>query len=37
MLQDTVESADWVQNHFALEIFFWIVEMYKAEVENEAG
>jgi hypothetical protein len=37
MLQDTVESADWVQNHLALEIFFWIVEMYKAEVENEAG
>lgn len=37
MLQETVESANWVQNQLALRIFFWIVEMYKAEVENEAG
>ena len=36
MLQDAVESADWVQNDLALRIFFWMVEMYKAEVENEA-
>jgi hypothetical protein len=37
MLKETVESADWVQNRLALRIFFWIAEMYKVEVENEAG
>lgn len=37
MLQDTVESADWVQNQLALRIFFWIADMYKVEVDNEAG
>ncbi len=37
MLKETIESADWVQNHLALRIFFWIADMYKVEVENEAG
>jgi hypothetical protein len=37
MLKETVESADWVQNQLALRIFFWIAEMYKVEVENEAS
>ena len=37
MLKETVESADWVQNQLALRIFFWIADMYKTEVENEAG
>jgi hypothetical protein len=37
MLQETVESADWVQNHLALRIFFWVAGMYKVEIENEAG
>jgi len=37
MLQDTVESADWVQNQLALSVFFWIAEMYKAQVDNEAA
>ena len=37
MLKETVESADWVQNQLALRIFFWIADMYKVEVENEAG
>jgi hypothetical protein len=34
MLKETVQLPDWVQNQLALRIFFWIVEMYKAEVEN---
>ena len=37
MLKDAVESEDWVQNQLALRIFFWIADMYKVEVENEAG
>ena len=37
MLKETVESAEWVQNQLALSIFVWIAEMYKVEVENEAG
>jgi len=37
MLKETVESADWVQNQLALRIFFRIADMYKVEVENEAG
>jgi len=37
MLEETVESADWIQNQLALRIFFWIADMYKVEVENEAG
>jgi hypothetical protein len=37
MLKETVASADWVQNQLALRIFFWIADMYKVEVENEAG
>jgi hypothetical protein len=37
MLKETVESADWVQNQLALRIFFWIADMYKAEVDNEGG
>jgi hypothetical protein len=37
MLKETVESAGWVQNQLALEIFFWIVNIYKVQVENESG
>jgi hypothetical protein len=37
MLKEAVDSADWIRNQLALRIFFWMVEMYKAEVENEAG
>jgi len=37
MLQETIESTDWVQNQLALRIFFWIAEMYKLEVENDSG
>jgi hypothetical protein len=37
MLKETVESADWIQNQLALRLFFWIAEMYKVEVESEAG
>jgi hypothetical protein len=37
MLRETVGSAGWVQNQLALNLFFWIAEMYKVEVENEAG
>ena len=37
MLKETVELADWTQNQLALGIFFWIANMYKVEVENEAG
>lgn len=37
MLKETVGSAGWVQNQVALKLFFWIAEMYKVEVENEAG
>jgi hypothetical protein len=37
MLKETVESSNWVQNQLALRLFFWIAEMYKAEVETEAG
>jgi len=37
MLKETLESADWIQNQLALRIFFWIADMYKVEVENEAG
>ena len=37
MLEETVESADWVQNQLALRMFFWIADMYKVETENEAG
>ena len=36
MLKETVESADWAQNQLALRLFFWVAEMYKAEVRNEA-
>ena len=36
MFKETVESAHWVQNQLALRIFFWIADMYKVEVENEA-
>lgn len=35
MLKETVESADWVQNQLALDIFFWIVNIYMVQVENE--
>lgn len=27
----------WVQNQLALRIFIWIADMYKAEIEGEAG
>jgi hypothetical protein len=37
MLRETVESAEWVQNQLAVKLFVWIAEMYKVEVENEAG
>lgn len=37
MLKETVESANWTRNQLALRIFFWIADMYKMEVENEAG
>ncbi len=37
MLKETVESADWGQNQLAIRIFFWIADMYKVEVANEAG
>lgn len=37
MLKETVESTDWVQNQPALRIFFWVAEIYKVEVEKEAG
>jgi hypothetical protein len=36
MLKETVESTDWIQNQLALRIFFWVAEMYKAEIENES-
>lgn len=35
MLKETVECADWVQNQLALRIFFWVAEVYKAQVEDE--
>jgi hypothetical protein len=37
MLNETVKSADWIQNQLALRIFFWIADMYKVEVDNETG
>jgi len=37
MLKETVESAGWCRNQLALEIFFWIVNIYKVQVENESG
>ena len=37
MLKETIESVHWVQNQLALRILFWIADMYKVEVENEAG
>jgi hypothetical protein len=37
MLKEAAESTDWVENQLALRLFFWIAEMYKAEVENETG
>jgi hypothetical protein len=37
MLKETTESAGWVQNQLALQLFFWIAEMYRVELENEAG
>jgi hypothetical protein len=37
MLRETVESTDWMRNQLALEIFFWILSMYKVEVENEGA
>lgn len=36
MLDDTVESAGWVQNQLALRLVFWVAEMYKEQVENES-
>ena len=36
-LGETIQSAKWIQNQLALRIFFWILEIYKAEVEEEAG
>jgi hypothetical protein len=37
MLNETVESADWVQNQLALRILLWIADMYSVEVKKEAG
>jgi hypothetical protein len=37
MLKEAVESADWIQNQLALRLFFWIADIYKVEVDNEAG
>jgi hypothetical protein len=37
MLKETIESPGWVQNQLALQLFFWIAEMYRVELENEAG
>jgi hypothetical protein len=36
MLDETIESAGWVQNQLALRLVFWVAEMYKAQVENES-
>jgi hypothetical protein len=36
-LGETIESANWVQNQLALRVFFWILEMYRAELEEESG
>jgi len=38
MLKETIESPGWVQNRLALRLFFfWIAEIYRVELENEAG
>ena len=37
MLKETIAAADWVRNRLALRIFFWIADMYKDEIEKEAG
>jgi hypothetical protein len=35
LLQITFSLED-AQNHLAVRVFFWIADMYKVEVENEA-
>ena len=37
MLRETVESSDWAQNQLAVRLFTWIANMYKVELDNEAG
>ena len=37
LLKETIESPGWVQNQLALQLFFWITEIYRVELENEAG
>ena len=37
MLKEAVESSAWVRNQLALRIFVWVTDMYKQEIENEAG
>ncbi len=37
MLKETVDASDWDQNQLAIRILAWIANIYKAEVEGEAG
>jgi hypothetical protein len=37
MLEEMVEKPDWDQNQLAVRILVWIVDMYKVEVDREAG
>ena len=35
MLKECFESGDWAGNELAIKLFFWIAEMYQAEVTEE--
>ena len=37
MLKETVDASDWDQNQLAIRILAWIANVYKSEVEYEAG